>query len=89
MSTSALKAVGKYQCMHGCNQIFKSRKQKILHHNKLDRECREEKYRLLELLEVFQKAIVKSKQEYSDKGVFCFSRAGEKNKTNSDRLRSV
>ena len=57
MSTSALKAVGKYQCMHGCNQIFKSRKQKILHHNKLDRECREEKYRLLELIEVFQKAI--------------------------------
>lgn len=47
----------KYQCMHGCHQVFKSRKQKILHHNKLDKECREEKYRLLELIEVFKNTL--------------------------------
>lgn len=47
----------KYQCMHECHQIFKSKKQKILHHNKLDKECREEKYRLLELIEVFKNII--------------------------------
>ena len=52
-----LKQLGNTSVWHGCNQIFKLRKQKILHHNKLDRECREEKYRLLELIEVFQKAI--------------------------------
>ena len=47
----------KYKCIHGCNQVFKSKKQKILHHNKLDKECREEKYRLLELIEIFKNTI--------------------------------
>ena len=51
------KKIERSQCLHGCNQKFKSRKQKILHHNKLDRECREVKYKLICLIEEFQSSI--------------------------------
>jgi hypothetical protein len=47
----------KIQCSHGCNHAFKTRRQKVLHHTKLDVECSQEKLNLLILLEKFQKSI--------------------------------
>ena len=49
--------IHKIQCLHGCNHAFKTRRQKVLHHNKLDVECSQEKLNLLILLEKFQKTI--------------------------------
>ena len=49
--------IHKIQCRHGCNHAFKTRRQKVLHHNKLDVECSQEKLNLLILLEKFQKSI--------------------------------
>jgi hypothetical protein len=49
--------IHKIQCQHGCNHAFKTRRQKVLHHNKLDVECSQEKLNLLILLEKFQKSI--------------------------------
>ena len=40
----------KYICSHGCNHIFKSIKQKLLHHDKLDYICEEEKSNLMNLI---------------------------------------
>jgi len=49
--------IHKIQCLHGCNHAFKTRRQKVLHHNKLDTECSQEKLNLLILLENYQKTI--------------------------------
>ena len=46
-------------CSHGCNHIFKSIKQKLLHHNKLDKFCHFEKINILILLEQFNLSINK------------------------------
>ncbi len=46
-------------CRHGCNHIFKSIKQKLLHHDKLDKFCRYEKINILILLEQFNLTINK------------------------------
>jgi len=47
-----------FKCSHGCSHKFKSLRQKILHHNKLDSHCNKEKINLLKLLEQFQKTII-------------------------------
>jgi len=47
----------KYQCLHGCNHSFKTKRQKILHHFKLDNFCHEEKVNLMKLSQEFNKAI--------------------------------
>ena len=45
-------------CSHnGCEHTFKTKKQKLMHHDKLDEECRMEKYALLRLLVCFKKGI--------------------------------
>ena len=36
-----------FTCAHGCNQFFKSNRQKLLHHDKLDFICHEEKSNLI------------------------------------------
>ena len=33
----------KFMCNHGCHHIFKSMRQKLLHHDKLDDLCHNEK----------------------------------------------
>jgi hypothetical protein len=43
----------KFVCNHGCHHIFKSMKQKLLHHDKLDNLCHIEKINILILLEQF------------------------------------
>ena len=51
--------VEKYECKHGCNHIFRTKRQKILHHDKLDNICHEEKMNLLLLIEIFEDSINK------------------------------
>ena len=51
--------VEKYECKHGCNHIFRTKRQKILHHDKLDNYCHVEKMNLLLLIEVFENSINK------------------------------
>ena len=46
--------IEKYECKHGCNHIFRTKRQKILHHDKLDNFCHVEKMNLLLLIEVFE-----------------------------------
>ena len=46
-----------FKCPHGCSHKFKSLRQKILHHNKLDNHCNKEKINLLKLIEQFHKTI--------------------------------
>ena len=43
----------KFVCDHGCHHIFKSMRQKLLHHDKLDELCHIEKINILILLEQF------------------------------------
>lgn len=51
--------IEKYECKHGCNHIFRTKRQKILHHDKLDNICHEEKMNLLLLIEIFEDSINK------------------------------
>lgn len=51
-------------CRHGCNKKFKTKKQKILHHNKLDTECRREKFYLITLIQEFHKTLEFLLEEY-------------------------
>ena len=51
--------VEKYECKHGCNHTFRTKRQKILHHDKLDNYCHVEKMNLLLLIEVFENSINK------------------------------
>ena len=55
-------------CSHGglCHE-FKTKKQKIMHHNKLEKECRLEKNYLIRLINNYQKAINILKKE--DEGI--------------------
>ena len=46
-------------CDHGCHHIFKSMRQKLLHHDKLDDLCHNEKMNILILLEQFNICINK------------------------------
>ena len=39
-----------FKCGHGCYDIFKSKRQKLLHHDKLDYICEEEKSNLMNLI---------------------------------------
>ena len=41
------------KCGHGCNILFKSERQKILHHDKIDYICSEEKRNLINLIQNF------------------------------------
>ena len=54
-------------CNHGgiCHQ-FKSKKQKIMHHNKLEKECRLEKNYILRLITNYENTINKIKNEIKD-----------------------
>ncbi len=47
----------KYQCLHGCNHSFKTKRQKILHHFKLDNFCHEEKVNIMKLCQEYNNAI--------------------------------
>ena len=51
-------------CSHGgiCHE-FKSKKQKIMHHNKLEKECRLEKNNILRLISKYEKTINELKNE--------------------------
>ena len=49
----------KFMCDHGCHHIFKSMRQKLLHHDKLDDLCHNEKMNILILLEQFNICINK------------------------------
>jgi len=47
----------KFSCGHqGCSLRFKTKKQKLSHHNKLELECKEEKNILIKLISKFNKA---------------------------------
>ena len=48
-----------FTCSHGCNQFFKSNRQKLLHHDKLDLICHEEQSNLINLIENFNFVINK------------------------------
>ena len=52
-------------CFHGelCHE-FKTKKQKIMHHNKLEKECRLEKNYIIRLINNYQLAINKLKNNY-------------------------
>jgi uncharacterized Zn-finger protein len=52
-------------CTHGglCHE-FKTKKQKIMHHNKLEKECRLEKNYIIRLINNYQLAINKLKNNY-------------------------
>ena len=51
--------VEKKECKHGCNHTFRTKRQKILHHDKLDNFCHVEKMNLLLLIEIFENSINK------------------------------
>ena len=51
-------------CSHGgCEHTFKTKKQKLMHHDKLDEECRIEKNYLLRLAVSFKKAVEELKNQ--------------------------
>ena len=48
----------KFSCEHqGCTLRFKTKKQKLSHHNKLELECKEEKNNLIKLVSKFNKTL--------------------------------
>ncbi len=51
--------VENYKCNHGCNQWFKTKKQMILHHDKIDNFCFKEKKLLIKLIESYQNSVDK------------------------------
>ena len=51
-------------CSHaGCEHTFKTKKQKLMHHDKLDEECRIEKNYLLRMAVAFKEAFEKLKEQ--------------------------
>ena len=51
--------VENYKCTHGCNHSFKTKKQMILHHDKIDNFCFNEKKLLIKLIESYQNSVEK------------------------------
>ena len=51
--------VENYKCNHGCNHSFKTKKQMILHHDKIDNYCFNEKKLLIRLIESYQNSVDK------------------------------
>ncbi len=51
--------VENYKCLHGCNHSFKTKKQMILHHDKIDNFCFNEKKLLIKLIESYQNSVDK------------------------------
>ena len=51
--------VENYKCNHGCNHRFKTKKQMILHHDKIDNFCFNEKKLLIKLIESYQNSVDK------------------------------
>ena len=51
--------VENYKCNHGCNHSFKTKKQMILHHDKIDSFCFNEKKLLIKLIESYQNSLDK------------------------------
>ena len=51
--------VENYKCNHGCNHSFKTKKQMILHHDKIDNFCFNEKKLLIKLIESYQNSLDK------------------------------
>ena len=49
--------VENYRCVHGCNHSFKSKKQMLLHHDKIDSFCQNEKMQLIKLVESYQNSL--------------------------------
>ena len=60
--------VENYKCNHGCNHSFKTKKQMILHHDKIDNFCFNEKKLLIKLIESYQNSVDKilSEQNYNN-----------------------
>ena len=56
---SHLFKVENYKCNHGCNHSFKTKKQMILHHDKIDNFCFNEKKLLIKLIESYQNSVDK------------------------------
>ena len=48
-----------FKCNHGCNQSFKTKRQMILHHDKIDNFCSKEKKLLINLIENYKKSVEK------------------------------
>ena len=57
--------VENYKCNHGCNHGFKTKKQMILHHDKIDNFCFNEKKLLIKLIESYQNSVDKILSEKS------------------------
>ena len=59
--------VENYKCSHGCNHTFKTKKQMILHHDKIDSFCFNEKKLLIKLIESYQNSLDKilSEQKFN------------------------
>ena len=59
--------VENYKCNHGCNHSFKTKKQMILHHDKIDSFCFNEKKLLIKLIESYQNSLDKilSEQKFN------------------------
>ena len=52
--------VENYKCNHGCNHGFKTKKQMILHHDKIDNFCFNKKNLLIKLIESYQNSVDKN-----------------------------
>lgn len=50
----------KYMCLHpDCRTNFRTKREKILHHNKIDTECRVEKQNIIKLISKYKNGIIK------------------------------
>ncbi len=66
--------VENYKCKHGCNYKFKTKKQMILHHDKIDSLCFNEKKLLINLIESYKNSLDKI---ISDKKLKNFEKTDE------------
>ena len=66
--------VENYKCNHGCNHTFKTKKQMILHHDKIDSFCFNEKKLLIKLIESYQNSLDKI---LSEKNINAFKNTDE------------
>ena len=66
--------VENYKCNHGCNHTFKTKKQMILHHDKIDSFCFNEKKLLIKLIESYQNSLDKI---LSEKNINLFKNTDE------------
>ena len=60
-------------CSHfGCKHIFKTKKQKIMHHDKLEDECRNDKNYLMSLISFFKNSVfnILNQSNFCDKEIF-------------------